>query len=545
MNRPWFASYEQGVPHDLDVPDVLLPAILEKTAAAYPDNPAVIFHDRAIPYREIQERMASLAAGLAGIGVQKGERVAIMLPNCPQYIEALYAILTIGGIVVNTNPMYVERELEHQLRDSGAETILALRDFLPRLQAVQERTPLKNIILTDLDDGFTPRFEPGLRNDPETSEYAGLLQRGSRLPLPKVPCDPEEVALLQYTGGTTGISKGAMLTHRNLIANVLQSVTWDRQAQKGRERMLTVLPFFHTYGITSCINASIYQAATIILLSRFEVNEVLDTIDRYQPTRMAGVPTMYIALASHPRIRESRISSIKVFSCGSAPFPMEAFKNFEDLTAGKISEGYGLTEASPLAIANPPFGRRKVGSIGIPRPATDARIVDLETGEKTLPPGVEGELCLRGPQVMKGYWNRPEETAQTLRDGWLYTGDIARMDEDGYFFLVDRKKDLIICGGYNVYPRDVEEVLYQNSKIQEACVLGAPDPYRGETVKAFVVLKEGQESGPEEIIEFCRQNLARYKVPTLVEFRRELPKSQVGKILRKTLREEESPKSKK
>ena len=237
------------------------------------------------------------------------------------------------------------------------------------------------------------------------------------MPLPNVPCDPEEVALLQYTGGTTGISKGAMLTHRNLIANVLQSVTWDRHAQKGRERMLTVLPFFHTYGITSCINASIYQAATIILLSRFEVNEVLDAIDRYQPTRMAGVPTMYIALANHPRIRESGISSIKVFSCGSAPFPMEAFKNFEELTAGKISEGYGLTEASPLAIANPPFGRRKVGSIGIPRPATDARIVDLETGEKTLPPGEEGELCLRGPQVMKGYWNRPEETAQTLRGG--------------------------------------------------------------------------------------------------------------------------------
>ena len=544
MDRPWFASYEEGVPRNLNIPDLPLPAILEDTAAAYPDNPAVIFHDRAIPYREIHRRMASLAAGLAEIGVRKGERVAIMLPNCPQYIEALYAILKIGGIVVNTNPMYVERELEHQLRDSGAETILALRDFYPRLRAVRERAPLKNIILTDLDDAFNPGSRPGMRTDPEASEYADLLQRGSRLPLPDVPCDSEEVALLQYTGGTTGVSKGAMLTHRNLIANILQSVTWDRQAQKGREQMLTVLPFFHTYGITSCINASIYQAATIILLMRFEVNETLNAIDRYQPTRMAGVPTMYIALASHPRIRESRISSIKVFSCGSAPFPMEAFKRFEELTAGKISEGYGLTEASPLAIANPPFGKRKVGSIGIPRPATDARIVDLETGEKSLPPGREGELCLRGPQVMKGYWNRPEETAQTLRDGWLYTGDIARMDEDGYFFLVDRKKDMIICGGYNVYPRDVEEVLYQNPKVREACVLGVPDPYRGETVKAFVVLKEGEESSPEEIIQFCRQNLARFKVPTRVEFRQELPKSHVGKILRKTLREEESQRSK-
>ena len=545
MNRPWFSSYEEGVPRDLTLPDVLLPEILEKTAAAYPDHPAIIFHDRPIPYRQIRERTASLAAGLAGIGVQKGERVAILLPNCPQYIEALYAILKIGGIVVNTNPMYVERELEHQLRDAGTETILALRAFYPRLQAVRGKTPLKRIILTDLEDAFPVDPQPPAASEPDIYAYVDLLEKGNGRPLPAVSGSPDEIALLQYTGGTTGVSKGAMLTHRNLIANVLQGVTWDRQAQKGRERMLTVLPFFHTYGITSCINASIYQAATIILLSRFEVNEVLDAIDRYQPTRMAGVPTMYIALASHPRIRGSRISSIKVFSCGSAPFPMEAFKNFEELTAGKISEGYGLTEASPLAIANPPFGRRKVGSIGIPRPATDAKIVDLETGEKTLPPGKEGELCLRGPQVMKGYWNRPEETARTLREGWLYTGDIARMDEDGYFFLVDRKKDLIICGGYNVYPRDVEEVLYQNPKIREACVLGVPDPYRGETVKAFVVLKEGEESDPGEIIEFCRQNLARYKAPTLVEFRRELPKSQVGKILRKTLRAEESQNSKK
>jgi len=544
MDRPWFSSYEEGVPRDLDIPDVLLPAILEKSAAAFPDNPAVIFHGREITFREIQKRAESLAAGLASIGIQKGGRVAIMLPNCPQYIEALYGILQTGGIVVNTNPMYLERELEHQLRDSGAETILALRDFLPRLRAAQGRSPLKNIILTDLDDAITPDFGRASRCDANNFEYAGLLEKGSRLPVPCVPCDPEEVALLQYTGGTTGVSKGAMLTHRNLIANVLQSVTWDRRAQKGRERMLTVLPFFHTYGITSCINASIYQAATIILLMRFEIKEVLEAIARYRPTRMAGVPTMYIALAGHPRIRESGISSIKVFSCGSAPFPMEAFKKFEELTAGKISEGYGLTEAAPLAIANPPFGRRKVGSIGIPRPATDARIVDLETGEKTLPPGVEGELCLRGPQIMKGYWNRPEETAQAIRDGWLFTGDIARMDEDGYFFLVARKKDLIICGGYNVYPRDVEEVLYQNPKVREACVIGVPDPYRGETVKAFVVLKEGQQSSPEEIIQFCRQNLARYKAPTQVEFRAELPKSSVGKVLRKTLREEQSQRSK-
>ena len=544
MNRPWLSFYEEGVPHRLDIPRISLSTILDHSADRFPENPAVIFRNRSLTYREIRIRAAAVAAGLAEIGVRKGQRVAIMLPNCPQYIEVLFAILKIGGIVVNVNPMYVERELEYQLMDAGVSTIFSLRDFSPRLRAVQERTPLKNIILTGLEDAFTTRGGPDSKLERETFEYTDLLEKGSRLPLPNVPCDPEEVALLQYTGGTTGVSKGAMLTHRNLIANVLQSVTWDRHAQKGRERMLTVLPFFHTYGITSCINASIYQAATIILLLRFEVNEVLDAIDRYQPTRMAGVPTMYIALAGHPRIRESSISSIKVFSCGSAPFPMEAFKNFEELTAGKISEGYGLTEASPLAIANPPFGQRKIGSIGIPRPDTDARIVDLETGEKALPPGMEGELCIQGPQVMKGYWNRPEETAQALRDGWLYTGDIARMDEDGYFFIVDRKKDMILCSGYNVYPRDIEEVLYQHPKIQEACVLGVPDPYRGETVKAFVVLKEGLEASPEEIITYCRQNMARYKAPTIVEFRKELPRSNVGKILRKVLREEEARKPK-
>ncbi len=543
MDRPWLSAYEPEVPRELEIPDLLLPEILERTAAAYPDNPAVVFQGRTILYREIRERTLRLAAGLRESGVGKGERVAIMLPNCPQYIEILYAILKIGGVAVNTNPMYVERELEHQLCDSGTETVVALRAFYPRLQAVRHKTPLKRIILTDLGDGFPDEDRRPSASEPGADHYLGILEKGKDRPAPAVFASPGEVAMLQYTGGTTGVSKGAMLTHRNLVANVLQSVTWDPTAQKGRERMLTVLPFFHTYGITSGINASIYQAATIVLLPRFEVNEALEAIGRYRPTRMAGVPTMYIALADHPRIRESGISSIKVFSCGSAPFPLEAFKRFEELTAGKISEGYGLTEASPLAIANPPFGKRKVGSIGIPRPATDAKIVDLETGEKTLPPGREGELCLRGPQVMKGYWNRPEETEKALRGGWLYTGDIARMDEEGYFFLVDRKKDMIICGGYNVYPREVEEVLYQNPKIREACVIGVPHPYRGETVKAFVVLREGERSTAEEMIEFCRRNLARYKVPTLVEFRRELPKSNVGKILRKTLRtkEDQSP----
>jgi long-chain acyl-CoA synthetase len=306
--------------------------------------------------------------------------------------------------------------------------------------------------------------------------------------------------------------------------------------------MLAVLPFFHVYGMTVTMNEAIYLAATIILLPRFQVDDCLEAINTHQPTRFPGVPTMYIAIINHPKVKGYNISSIKVCSSGSAPMPVEALKKFEELTGGKISEGYGLTEASPVTHANPFSGQRKIGSIGLPRPDTDAKIVDLETGEKDLPPGEEGELCIRGPQVMKGYWNRPEESAKSLREGWLYTGDIAKMDEEGYFYIVDRKKDMIICGGYNVYPREVEEALYLNPKILEASALGVPDPYRGETVKAFVVLKPGQKATAEEMIEFCRGKLARFKVPTLIEFRRELPKTHVGKVLKKVLREEERKK---
>ncbi|MCX5906487.1 MAG: long-chain fatty acid--CoA ligase, partial [Deltaproteobacteria bacterium] len=403
---------------------------------------------------------------------------------------------------------------------------------------------LETIILTDMDEHVrqggprtpTPGEQTGVY------EYSDLLQKGKSQPPPFVPVDADEVALLQYTGGTTGFSKGAMLTHYNLVSDVIQCVSWNQGAHKGKERMLAVLPFFHVYGMTVAMNEAIYLAATIILLPRFQIDDTLEAINAYQPTRFPGVPTMYIAIINHPRVKEYNISSIKVCSSGSAPMPIEALKRFEELTGGKISEGYGLTEASPVTHSNPFSGQRKIGSIGLPRPDTDAKIVDLETGEKDLPPGQEGELCIRGPQVMKGYWNRPEETVKSLRNGWLYTGDIARMDEEGYFYIVDRKKDMIICGGYNVYPREVEEVLYQHPKIQEACAVGVPDPYRGETVKAFVVLKEKEQATPEEIIAYCQKNMAKYKAPTMVEFRKELPKSHVGKVLRKILREEERKK---
>ncbi len=543
MKRPWLKFYEPGVPHHIQYPDIPLYRILDDAVRDFAKNEAVIFQGRGITYRELGEEVSYLASGLAQRGLKKGQRMAIMLPNCPQYIVAYYAILKIGGIVVNVSPMYVARELEFQLKDAGVEIILALRDFWPRLEAVREKVPMKTIILTDFNEAAGgARQKSGTAATRGVYEYTDLREMGRRLPPPSVQVNTDEVAILQYTGGTTGISKGAMLTHRNLVSNVLQCVSWNQDAVKGQERMLAVLPFFHVYGMTVAMNEAIYLAATIILLPRFNVDEALEAINLYQPTRFPGVPTMYLAIVNHPKLKKYNISSIRVCSSGSAPMPVEAQKRFEELTGAKISEGYGLTEASPVTHANPFMGKRKIGSIGLPRPDVDSKIVDLETGEKDLPPGEEGELCIRGPQVMRGYWNRPEETRKTLRNGWLYTGDIARMDEEGYFYIVDRKKDMIICSGYNVYPREIEEVLYQHPKIQEACIVGVPDPYRGETVKAFVVPKEKERLSPEEIIAFCQKNMAKYKVPTQIEFRKELPKSHVGKVLRKILREEEEKK---
>lgn len=533
----WLKNYPEGVPYNLDYPEKTMHQILEKAASDFPARTAVTFAHLEIPYAMLVGMVDKMATALYNLGVRKGDRVALMAPNCPQYIVGYFSIQKAGGVVVQVNPMYVERELEHILNDSGAEIIIAFDQFYPRIKNVRDLTPLKNIILFSLG-------EPAVKDEEGVLKAEELLAATEAKP-PAIKFDVvNDLAVLQYTGGTTGVSKGAMLTHRNVVANALQVTAWFRGCEYGAEKVLCALPFFHSYGMTTCMNFGIANAATLIVVPRFEINSLMQTIDKYQPTLFPGVPTMYIAVNNFPEIAKYNVKSIKYCISGSAPLPVEVAQKFEEITGGNLVEGFGLSETSPVTHCNPMIGNRKAGSIGLPFPDTLCKIADLETGEKILPPGEIGELCIKGPQVMRGYWNMPEESAKTLRDGWIYTGDIAKMDEDGYFYIVDRKKDMIIAGGFNVYPRDIEEVLFEHPKVLEAVAAGVPDPYRGETVKAFVVLKEGMEATEQEIIDYCRSKLAAYKVPKLVEFRPELPKTIVGKVLRRILRDEEITKQK-
>ncbi|MGG3470944.1 long-chain fatty acid--CoA ligase [Neobacillus pocheonensis] len=527
----WLAHYPESIAKTVDLPNKTVSHILQETAEKYPTNNALSFYGKKIIYKELSSLVYSFTSALQQNQVQKGDRVAIMLPNCPQYVVSYYGALTAGAIVTQVNPMSVERELEYILKDSGAETIVVLDALYPRVKSVQARTNLKNIIVVSL--------QPAGQEFASDRSFESFLTEGNGNVIP-IEFEPEhDVAVLQYTGGTTGRSKGAMLTHRNILANVIQCYEFFKhEFQVGKERCLTVIPLFHVFGMSSCMNLSIYTASESIMLPRFDLEEVLNTIKNEQPTTFPGVPTMYVAITNHPRAEEYGISSIRTCNSGSAPMPIELMREFEGKTSAKILEGYGLSEASPTTHCNPPFADRKPGSVGIGVPSTEYKIVDLATGTAEVSAGELGEVIIKGPQIMKGYWNMPEETANTLRDGWLYTGDIAKVDEDGYLYIIDRKKDMIIASGYNIYPRDIEEVLYEHPSVQEAVVIGVPDPYRGEDVKAVIVLKAGKRATNEEIIQYCKQNLAAYKVPRIVEFRDQLPKTGVGKILRRTLREE-------
>ncbi|NNU83222.1 long-chain-fatty-acid--CoA ligase [Geobacillus sp. BMUD] len=556
MEKPWLAHYPPEIPHTLDYPRKTLSDYLRETAEQFGDHEAIDFLGKTMTFRQLYEQALTFAHYLRTIGLKKGDRVAIMLPNCPQAVISYYGTLMAGGIVVQTNPLYTEHELEYQLNDSGASVFVTMDILYPKAEGLKGRTLVKHWIVTRMQE-YLPTVKKWLypfvqrkQNMPivriEESEtvhlFRTIVSRKETAPI-GVNIDPvDDVALLQYTGGTTGHPKAAMLTHRNLIANTLMCAHWVYKCKKGKETVLGVLPFFHVYGMTTVMNLSVMMASKMVLLPRFDVKQTLKTIERTRPTMFPGAPTMYIALLNHPDLPKYDLSSINVCISGSAPLPVEVQEQFERATGGKLIEGYGLTEASPVTHSNFLWhGERVKGSIGVPWPDTEAKIVLLETGEEGKP-GEVGELVVRGPQVMKGYWNRPEETEQVLRDGWLYTGDIGYMDERGYFYIVDRKKDVIIAGGYNIYPREVEEALYEHPKVQEAAVIGVPDPYRGETVKAFVVVKPGETCSEQELDVFMRERLAAYKVPRLYEFRSELPKTAVGKILRRVLVEEEKKK---
>lgn len=555
MARPWLKHYEPSVPAEVEIPDMPMHRVLEETARKMPSQTATVFMGGRLTYGQVNSLADTFAAALAGLGVKKGDRVAVHLPNCPQFVIAYYGVLKAGGIIVPTNPLYAERELEHQLNNSGAKVILTMSKFYPVIEKVRKRTGLRHVIVTSIKEYFPPLLKilftllkekkdghrVSVTVNEQTHLWQDLLRKYSPGRAPGVEVNPGDVAILMYTGGTTGVPKGAALTHRNLLANTLQTRAWLPRVREGQEIILTVLPLFHCYGMTACMNLGVQIGATMVLLPQFIIKDVLQTINKYQPTLFPGVPTMYVAINNYPEVKKYNLRSITACISGGAALPVEVQARFEEITGGRLVEGYGLSEATPVTHSNPLFGLRKTGSIGIPFPGTDARVVSVETGEE-LPPWEVGELVVKGPQVMKGYWENPEETAAVLKEGWLFTGDIARMDEDGYFYIVDRKKDMIIAGGYNIYPREIEEVLYTHPKIKEAVVAGVPDEYWGETVKAYVVLKEGQEATPEEIIEFCRGKMARYKVPRQVEFRPGLPKSMIGKVLRRLLVEEERKK---
>ncbi|MBW6395609.1 long-chain fatty acid--CoA ligase [Thermus sp. SYSU G05001] len=542
--HPWYTHYDPGVPKEAPRP-WLLTDLLRENTRRYPHKVALEFLGRSLSYRSLWQQVEAFAKGLQEAGLKPGDRVAIMLPNSPQFVIAFYGTLLAGGVAVNTNPMYTPRELGHQLRDSGARVLVILDLLLPRYQEVKAEAPVGVLVRTGIQDylpfpknllyplmlkrkGQTPRNLEG-------TPWRAFLKPGNPQP---VPLDLDDLALLQYTGGTTGVAKGAMLTHRNLSSNALQVRSWIPDFQEGEEVVLGAIPFFHVYGMTVAMNLALLGAAKLVLLPRPEIKPIVEAIEKHQVTLFPGVPTLYVAFNNFPGIEKRNLRSIRACISGSAPLPLEVADRFERLTGAKLVEGYGLTEASPVTHCNPLHGVRKLGSVGLPFPGVEAKVVDEEGQE--VPMGEVGELVVKGPNIMKGYWNRPEETQKALQDGWLFTGDMARMDQDGYFYIVDRKKDMIIAGGYNIYPREVEEVLYQHEAVQEAAVVGVPDPYRGETVAAFLVLKEGYKGKVTEkdIEAFCRQNLAAYKVPRIIEFRDSLPKTSVGKILKRELTKE-------
>ena len=559
--RVWHKQYDAGVPSTIEVPEIALHTFLEQSAQAYPDRTCTVFKGAKLSYREMDQLTDRLAAGLVAGGVRKGDRVAIFMPNSPQFVIAFFGILKAGGVVVATNPLYTPREIEHQMNDSGSEIMLVMSNFYEKVKQVQPNTGLRKLVVTNIKEYLPPlmRILFSLAKErsgghriqlrPGDERLQDLLSQHTSAQRPKLSIGPADIALFQYTGGTTGVSKGAVGTHRSLVANTLQCRAWLKGVEQpaGGDVTLLALPLFHAYGLIVGMMSSIEAGAAMVLIPNpRDLKDVLTSIDRYRPSLYPGVPTMYNAINNHPDVLAGKydLSSIRACVSGSAALLRETKTKFEALTGGKVVEGYGLTETMVATHANPINGENRIGSIGVPFPSVDCRIVSLEDGVTVLKTREVGELVIQTPSLMAGYHNMPTETADTLRDGWLYTGDIAYMDEDGYCFIVDRKKELIKPGGFQVWPREVEEIIAENQKVLEVGVAGVPDPYRGETVKAWVVVKPGQSATEDEIRDWCKERMAAYKVPTSVEFRDELPKTLVGKILRRELVAQEKERQK-
>ncbi|MGA8855621.1 MAG: long-chain fatty acid--CoA ligase [Candidatus Bathyarchaeia archaeon] len=535
---PWLNSWPKYVPRSLDYPNLSLGELLRRTATKSAEKPAIYYSGNAITYRELDALADRFGAALQALGVKKEDRVALYLPNLPQFVFAYYGALRVGAIVVTASPLYKERELAHILTDSGAKVLVCLDKLYSYVQSVRERTPVNHIFTTSISD-YVPSSptSPAL---PNAMNLRKLLAEYANPPRPVEINPRSDLALLQYTGGTTGVPKGAMLTHYNLVVNAVQFSSWLGM-RYGAEVHMSVLPFFHIYGMTVAMNVPVHTASPMVLIpDGRDIDGILQAIDRYKPTIFCGVPATYISLINQPETRQRDLHSIRVCVSGASPLPIRVQREFEKLTGGRLVEGYGLTETSPVTHVNPldDPSKNRPGSIGIPISDTQAKIVDLDLGANDLAPGTVGELVVRGPQVMLGYWKNDAETRAVLKDGWFHTGDIAVMESDGYFRIVDRKKDMINVSGLKVWPREVEEVLYEYPAIKEVTAVAMPDPQSGEAVKAFVVLKEEFKGKvvASDIVTFCKDKIADYKAPRVVEFRDALPKSSVGKILRRELR---------
>ena len=538
QSQPWLEFYDPGVPANLTYPDIPVFHFLDEAARRFPERPCTIFKEAVTTYREMGLATDRLAGALSGLGVRRGDRVGLFLPNVPQFVLAYFAILKAGGVVVATNPSYTPPEIEHQVNDAGLQVMFVMGTAYGKLKAVQPRTGIRTLIVAGADEPAT--LEAG---DARLEELLALS-----VPRPDLVIGPDDTALFQYSGGTTGISKAAVALHRNLVANTLQFKAWMVGLEAGRETALLAIPMYHVYGMVCGMSLSMALGASLLLIPNpRDLNDLLAGVQKYHPTYFPAVPTLYNAINNHPDVQAGKVdlSSIKACISGSAPLMKETKEKFEALTGGKICEGYGLSEAPTATHCNPLLGPNKIGSIGLPLPDVDCRIVDVEGGQADLPTGEVGELLLRGPQVMKGYHRMPEETALTLQDGWLHTGDLARMDAEGYFYIIDRKKELIKPDGLQVWPREVEEAISAHPKVQEVGVAGVPDEYHGEAVKAWVVVRPGERLGEEEVRAWCQDRLAPYKIPSRVEFRSELPKTNVGKVLRRELVREDKEKNKK